>query len=193
MTARFVYWMNVSADLFIEREPGEAGGGEWMRIGESLHREFNRRARGLSMDISGRVVYEIMEHFWPNARDESAPAFMREYGEIWVNTPKILVSRTRTSAEHNTRIVGGDDAIAQLAGIRAEGEGDIGVGGATLATQLLKANLLDELMLFTHPVILGRGRPRFDEIDEPVELDLIEQAEYADGVTLHRYSVRGAS
>lgn len=194
MTARFVYWMNVSADLFIEREPGEAGGGEWMRIGEPLHLEFNRRARAFSMDISGRVVYEIMEQYWPTALDdESAPAFMREYGEIWVSTPKVLVSRTRTSAEYNTRIIGGDDAIAQLATIRAEGDGDIGVGGATLATQLLRANLLDELMLFTHPVILGRGRPLFDEVDEPIELDLIEQAEYTDGVTLHRYSVRGAS
>lgn len=39
MSARFVYWMNVSADLRIERDPHEQGGGDWMRITESLHRE----------------------------------------------------------------------------------------------------------------------------------------------------------
>ncbi|MDQ0707939.1 dihydrofolate reductase [Arthrobacter woluwensis] len=193
MAARFVYWMNVSLDLMIEGEPGEEGGGDWMRIGESLHREFNARARGLSMDVSGRVIYETMESFWPKARtDTSLPDFMREYGEIWTDVPKVLVSRTRTSAEYNTRIIGGDDAIAQLAALRAEESGDIGVGGATLATQLLNARLLDEVMLFTHPAILGRGRPLFDQVDEPLELELLEQASFEAGVTLHRYAVRGA-
>lgn len=47
-------------------------------------------------------------------------------------------------------------------------------------------------MLFTHPVVLGAGRPLFDEQPEQLELDLIEQASYDDGVTLHRYAVRGA-
>ncbi len=193
MAARFVYWMNVSLDLMIEGEPGEEGGGDWMRIGESLHREFNARARGLSMDVSGRVIYETMESFWPKARtDTSVPDFMREYGEIWTDVPKVLVSRTRTSAEYNTRIIGGDDAITQLAALRAEESGDIGVGGATLATQLLNAHLLDEVMLFTHPAILGRGRPLFDQVDEPLELELLEQASFEAGVTLHRYAVRGA-
>lgn len=44
MPARFVYWMNVSLDLKIERRANEQGGGDWLRIGESLHRDFNERA-----------------------------------------------------------------------------------------------------------------------------------------------------
>lgn len=190
---RFVYWMNVSADLRIERAEGEEGGGEWLRITEELHREFNARARELSLAVEGRVIYEIMESFWPNARtDESLPDFLREYGEIWTSTPKVLVSRTRTTADHNTRIVGGDDLIEQLAALRAQTEGDIGVGGATVATTLLRANLLDELLLFVHPVVLGAGRPLFDNYTDPVELDLLEHAVFPEGVTMHRYAVRGA-
>ncbi|MHB8450851.1 MAG: dihydrofolate reductase family protein [Mycobacteriales bacterium] len=85
---------------------------------------------------------------------------LREYGEIWMDIPKVLVSRTRTTAEHNTRIIGGDnDAIEQLAVLRRKTDGDIGIGGATLATQMLRAHLLDELLLFTHPVVLGAGPP----------------------------------
>lgn len=190
---RFVYWMNVSVDLRIEAVPGENGGGDWMRIGESLHREFNARAKALAMGVEGRVIHEVMEDYWPAARtDDSLPDFMREYAEIWVETPKVLVSRTRTSADFNTAILGGDDAIERLAELRARTDGGIGVGGANLATQLLRAGLLDELMLFTHPVVLGRGRPLFDGDGPPVELDLIEHAVFEDGVTLHRYSVRGA-
>lgn len=192
----FVYWMNTSLDLFIEGEPGEGGGGDWLRIGEPLHREFNRRARELVLDVSGRVMFEIMEEFWPAARfDEAQPDFMREYGHIWVDTPKVLVSRTRSasSVDHNTRVLGGDDVMEQLAALRAETDGRIGVGGATLATQVLKAGLLDELLLFIHPVILGGGRPLFDGDVGQLELDLIENATYDDGVLLHRYAVRGAT
>lgn len=193
MPGRFVYWMNVSLDLRIEAAPGEDGGGEWVRIGESLHREFNARAAALALMIQGRKVYEIMDPFWPDARDdESLPDYLREYGWIWTSKPKVLVSRTRHSADHNTRVIGGSDAIEQLARLRAAGDGNIGVGGATLATQLLQANLLDELLLFTHPVILGRGRPLFDEPAPQVELDLLEQQSFEDGVTMHRYAVRGA-
>lgn len=197
MSARFVYWMNVSLDLYIERGPDDHSnldGPDWVRIGEPLHREFNRRAQSMSMFVEGRVVYEMMDPFWPDARtNESLPAFLREYGEIWTSMPKVMVSRTRTTASHNTRIVGGDDAIDQLAALRQSAEGDIGVGGATLATQLLRAGLLDELMLFTHPTILGSGRPLFDDPHPRVDLDLLEQQTYDQGVTLHRYAVRGTS
>lgn len=190
---RFVYWMNVSLDLKIEAAAGENGGGSWLRIGVGLHREFNARARALSLGVEGRVIYEVMEQYWPAVRhDESADEVLREYGAIWTDMPKVLVSRTRTHADHNTRIIGGDDAIAQLAAVRAATDGDIGVGGAALATQLLEAHLLDELLLFTHPVVLGAGRPLFDRIDEPLQLDLLEQATYEGDVTLHRYAVRGA-
>ena len=187
---RMVYWMNVSLDLYIEERPGEEGDGAWLRIGEGLHREFNRRASNLSSMVQGRVVYEIMENSWPGfANDESVPEYMQEYGKIWVDIPKFLVSRSRVEASYNTTVIGGDDVIEQLADLKAETDGDIGVGGATLATQLLDAGLLDELLLFTHPVVLGSGRRLFDHIDQPIELELLEQARFDQGVTMHRYGV----
>lgn len=192
MAGQFQYWMNVSLDLMIEHTQNEQGGGNWMRIGEPLHREFNDRARQLSLGVEGRKIYETMETFWPAARhDESLPEFLREYGEIWTSSSKVLVSRTRTEAAHNTRIVGRDgDAIEQLAAIKEQTDGIIGVGGANLATQLLRAGLLDELLLITHPVLLGSGRPLFDAVDAPLELDLLEHEVFDEGVTMHRYAIR---
>lgn len=190
---RFVYWMNVSLDLKIEQVPGDHGAGEWLRIDEELHEEFNARARDLALMVQGRVMYEIMEAAWPQYRhDASLPQVMRDYGEIWTTTPKVLVSRTRHTADHNTRVVGGDDALEQLAALRAGTDGRIGVGGCDVATQLLRAGLLDELLLFVHPSILGFGRPLFDDYDRPVDLDLVEQRSWASGVTLQRFTVRGA-
>ncbi|MPV50639.1 deaminase [Pseudactinotalea sp. HY160] len=190
MAGTFVYWMNVSLDLRIEHAAGESGGGDWLRIDESLHRVFNERARELVAMVQGRVVYEIMEGFWPRAADDaSAPEYLREYGRIWTSAPKVLVSRTRTEAGHNTRVIG-SDAIERLAELRETSEGPIGIGGATIATQVLEANLLDELVLFTHPAILGAGRPLFDRMPEPLGLDLLEERACSQGVVLHRYAVR---
>ena len=191
---RFVYGMNVSLDLRIEQVPGDNGAGEWVRIDEELHREWGAQVDAFALLVQGRVIHELMEEYWPRAcEDASLPDFMREYGEIWTAKPKVLVSRTRRSADHNTRIIGGDDAIEQLAALRAETDGAIGVGGATLATQLLRAGLLDELLLATHPAILGFGRPLFDDYDVPVELDLLEQKSFGSGVTMHHYRIRDVS
>jgi len=190
---RFAYWMNVSLDLRIEQVPGDNGAGEWLRIDEELHREFNAQGRALALMVHGRIIYETMEEYWPRAReDASLPDVMREYAEIWTAKPKVLVSRTRRSADHNTRIIGGDDAIGQLAALRAGTDGSISVGGAALATQLLRAGLLDELLLCTHPTILGFGRPLFDDYDLPIDLDLLEQRSFEQGVTMHRYAIRDA-
>ena len=194
MMGRFVYMMNVSLDLRIEQVPGDNGAGQWLRIDEELHREFNAQARALTLMVQGRVICEVMEEYWPRARgDTSLPDVMREYAEIWTAKPKVLGSRTRGSADHNARIIGGGDAIEQLAALRAGTDGSIGVGGAALATQLLRAGLLDELLLCTHPAILGFGRPLFDDYDVPIELDLLEQRSFESGVTMHRYALGDVS
>ena len=187
----FVYSMNVSLDLRIEQVPGDNGSGEWLRIDEELHREFNARAREAAMIVHGRVFYETMEEFWPRAHeDASLPDFLHEYGELWVAKPKVLVSRTRHSADHNTRVIGGDHAIEELAALRAETDGTIGVGGAMLATQLLRAGLLDELLLATHPTILGFGRPLFDDYDLPIDVEVLDQRSFESGVTMRHYAIR---
>ncbi len=188
---RFVYGMNVSLDLLIEQVPGDNGAGEWLRIDEELHREWNELDKSLALLVQGRILYEVMEEAWPRARaDASLPDYMHEYAEMWTAKPKVLVSRTRHSADHNTRIIGGEDAVEQLAALRADTDGAVGVGGATLATQLLRAGLLDELVIATHPAILGFGRPLFDDYDRPVDLDLLAQKSFSSGVTMHHYAIR---
>ena len=187
---RFVYGMNVSLDLRIEQVPGDDGAGEWVRIDEQLHRAWNALTDASAVLVQGRVLYEIMESAWPTARDDpSLPDYMHEYARIWTTKPKILVSRTRERANHNTRVLGGDNVIEQLAALRAETDGIIDVGGATLATQLLRAGLLDELVLATHPTVLGFGRPLFDDYDRPIDLQLLDQQTFDSGVTMHRYAI----
>lgn len=186
---RFVYSMNVSVDLRIEQVPGDNGAGEWLQLSEELHREANARARDTSIMVHGRVFYEVMEATARAREDASLPLVLREYAEIWISKPKVLVSRTRRTAGPNTLVFGGDDAIEQLAALKTRTEGVISVGGAALATQLLRKGLLDELLLWIHPAILGFGRPLFDDYDRPIDLELLEQRTFTHGVAMHRYAI----
>ena len=190
LMGRMVYWMNVSLDLLIEAEGGDRGAGDWLRIDAEVHAAYNALARDLALMVEGRVVYEVMEAFWPAAAtDPTMAPYLQEYGRIWTQMPKVLVSQSRKNAEHNTRVIGGADAIDQLAAIRAGTDGTIGVGGATLATALLEHELLDELLLFVHPTILGRGRRLFDRVDGRIPCDLREHRVFANGVAMHRYDI----
>lgn len=186
---RFVYSMNVSIDLRIEQVPGDNGAGEWLRIDEEFHRAANQFARDVSAIVHGRVFYEVMEEFWPRAASDVAlPEFLRDYGAIWTEKPKALVSRTRTTAGHNTQVIA-DEAMERLAELRADTAGRIAVGGANLATQLLRAGLLDELLLWTHPAYLGFGRTLFDDYDRPLDLELLDDARLSSGVTMRHYAI----
>ena len=186
---RFVYSMNVSVDLRIEQVPGDNGAGEWLRIDEEYHRAANEYARRMSAIVHGRVFYETMEEFWPQAAaDSSLPDFLQDYGRIWTEMPKVLVSRTRTAAQHNTRVIG-EGAMERLSELRAATDGPIGVGGANIATQLLRAELLDEVLLWTHPAYLGFGRTLFDDYDRPLDLELLDDARFGSGVTMRHYAI----
>ena len=64
------------------------------------------------------------------------------------------------------------------------------IGGATLAAAAMRAGLIDEYAVVTHPVLLGGGTPFFAALDNWVNLNLVETRRFPDGVLLTRYETR---
>jgi dihydrofolate reductase len=76
----------------------------------------------------------------------------------------------------------------EVAGLRdAPGEGVVSVGGAGLASTLIKLDLIDEYRLFVGPVVLGGGTPYFPSLDRKIELELLETRTFGSRVTYLRY------
>jgi dihydrofolate reductase len=54
--------------------------------------------------------------------------------------------------------------------------------GAQLTNNLLRLNLIDEIQLAVHPLLLGNGRPLFGNLDERVSFILIDVKTYSTGL-----------
>ena len=89
----------------------------------------------------------------------------------------------------NARLVTGD-AVAEITRLKAEDGGPMDVGGATLAAAAMRAGLVDEYAIVTHPVLVGGGTPFFTALDSWVNLSLVEVRTFPDGVVLTRYETR---
>ena len=103
--------------------------------------------------------------------------------------PKVVFSWMASTVDRNTRLVTGD-AVTAITRLKAEDGGPMDIGGATLAAVAMRAGLIDEYVLVTHPVLVGGGTPFFTALDNWVDLTLVETRTFPDGVVLARYETR---
>ena len=75
----------------------------------------------------------------------------------------------------------------ELARIRQQFQGDIDVGGATLAHSFIERGLVDAFRLVIHPVVLGAGTPYFPRLEAPIGLRLTDTRHFASGVIYMGY------
>jgi len=183
---RLIYLMNVSLDGFVEAPDH---GLDWPIVDDELHTWFNENMRAVDASLYGRRLYELMAASWPDSEsDPNATPAMREFGAIWRDTPRFVFSSSLESADWG-RIVRGDDVGAELARIRQEYDGDLEVGGPTLAAAFIRRGLVDEYRLVVHPVILGAGTPYFPPLASPIRLRQTESHRFASGVIYLGYAV----
>ncbi|MFI6035253.1 dihydrofolate reductase family protein [Streptomyces sp. NPDC051315] len=184
---KIVLMMSVSLDGYIEGPDRDIS---WHRVDDELHRHFNDSIRPLGGLISGRVTYDLMAAYWPTAdADPAAPAWVAEFAGIWRDIPKYVYSRTLEHADWNTTIVR-HVIPEEVRALKEQPGDDLALGGADLAAAFLRHDLVDEIRLYVHPVLVGRGKSLFPETDATTSLHLIESHTFSNGVALLRYAVQ---
>jgi dihydrofolate reductase len=130
-----------------------------------------------------------MADFWPTAdANPSAPEYVVEFARIWRDMPKVVFSTTLEKVDWNSRLVR-DNVAEEVTKLKAQPGKDMGVGGPTLASTLIRLGLIDEYRLVVHPIVLGAGTPFFPALDNRIGLRLVETRTFGSGVVYLRYSV----
>jgi dihydrofolate reductase len=180
------YSMGVSLDGYIV---GPDGTFDWTAPDAEVFQSHLDELRGVGVHLMGRRLYETMLYWETAEQDPSLGAAELEWAALWNALPKVVFSTTMSAVQGNARLAHGGLA-GEIERLRAEpGEGDIAIGGATLAAEVAALDLIDEYRPRVYPVLVGGGIPYFPQREHRVDLDLVETHTFHSGVVYLRYRV----
>ena len=183
---KLIYSMITSLDGYVSDSDGNFG---WGAPEQESHDFINEYSKSIGTYLYGRRMYETMV-YWETAHTQpDAPPFIADYAHAWQTTDKIVYSTTLDEvASERTRIerTFEPEAIRKL---KAESNLDLTVDGPQLAAQAIRAGLVDEIHPIIGPAIVGGGH-RFLPDGVRVDLELLDERHFANGVVYLRYGVK---
>ena len=135
--------------------------------------------------LFGRITYELMESYWPNAKPENDdPRII----EAMNNYPKVVVSKTLEKVEwKNSKLLKGN-AAEEIVKLRQQPGKDIVIyGSGSIVAALVEKNLIDDYRIFVYPIILGSGKRMFRNYESRLNLKLVDSKIFKSGLVLLHY------
>jgi dihydrofolate reductase len=184
--AKLIYASNMSLDGCTE----DADGGiNWAPPDDDVFASITEVMRSAGTYLYGRRMYETMAVWETDPTLATRTELTATYAHVWQAADKVvytstlaapLTAHTRLERDFNPR------AVAEL---KAASDRDLLVGGPNLAGQALAAGVVDELVLYVWPIVLGGITPALPT-DTRAELELIDQHRFGSGVVRLHYRVR---
>src|SRR5436309_3112875 len=174
-----------SLDNYIARKDGGFDWLHWSKEVAEISAKFMKTVDAL---LIGRKTYEVMlgqgQNSYPGGKNY---VFTR-------SKKKAAALKKRLAAlkkpDKNVEIVSEDAAefVGKLK--RGKGKGIVVFGGGELAKSLFEADLIDEIVLNIHPVLLGSGIPLFYEMKRQIDLELLDCSVLKGGYLAVTYRVK---
>ena len=167
---KIILGMAVSLDGMIEGPHGEF---DWCFTDQDYGMgDFLKK---IDVVFYGRKTYELMMKW--------------DGGNPFGNKKSYVFSNTWREPAGDFELVRGDvvDAVRKMKS--AEGKDIWLFGGASLTAFLMGAEMVDELWLSVHPIVLGEGKPLFSGLRKRAKLTLLESKPYDTGLVSLRYQV----
>lgn len=181
--AKLVYSIITSLDGYIADEDGNF---DWATPDEEVHTFVNNLYRPVGTYLFGRRMYEVMVEWetLPDLADQ--PSFIQDFAQIWRTADKVVYSRTLESISGARTRMERDFDPEAVRRMKTSAADDITVGGPELAGQAIKAGLVDELLLFVVPVVVGGGK-RFLPDNVRLKLELLDERRFGNGTLYVHY------
>ncbi|CAN5510631.1 dihydrofolate reductase family protein [soil metagenome] len=180
-----VYTGIISLDGYLNDPHGRF---DWAAPSEEVHAFVNELERGTGTYLYGRRMYDTMTYWETTMTDTDDSPITADFQRIWRAARKVVYSTSLDAvATEDTTIerVFDPDAVADLVG---RADTDVSIGGAHLAAQALRAELVGEIRMLLVPVIVGGGTAFLPE-GLRLELELRDERRFANGTVYLRYAV----
>ena len=173
----------VTVDGYIEGPNGEI---DWCNMDDSDGSDFIDFVNSIDTIFYGRVSYDLWGNYQPH--EDASPELKEVYRVIQSKT-KYVFSTTKKSDDSHSIFIN-DNIHERVMEIKKQGGKDIWLyGGGKLITTFMNLGLIDIFRLAVHPVILGSGKPLFNNTKDRSELKLMEVKTSKSGVVLLIYAV----
>lgn len=178
--------MHTSLDGFVAGLKGELS---WAKVDGEIFDFVATMTSKADTALYGRVTYEMMQSYWPNAaKQPNASKHDKEHSAWYSNISKVVLSKTMSEKGlDNTKIIA-DQLANNIHKIKnQDGKNILIFGSPSASHSLLSEGLIDEFWLFVNPVLLGEGIPLFKGVSETTKLNLIETKTFSCGVIALHY------
>jgi dihydrofolate reductase len=187
---KLIVSMNLSLDGYLSGPRGEL---DWhFEIwSEEMSEKLLEQLDQTDTIILGRLTYEAMAKYWTvKPLEESFPRQQLAIADKMNHHTKIVFSKTiKESLWYPSVFVTGDlrEEISQLK--QQKGKDMILYGSGSLASTLILSGIVDEYQLWIHPIILGSGKPIFNNPGRQINLKLKDSVRFASGVVTNYYTL----
>jgi dihydrofolate reductase len=163
------------------------GGWIWPHTDEVFGQAVDRMF-GQPFDLLlGRKTYEIFAAHWPYAEGGEDDSIAK----LFNSTTKYVATRSTMDLTW-TGSVALHDAAADVAPLKREdGPASVTQGSSDLIQTLLANDLIDEIVMFTFPIVLGNGKKLFDQGAKPAAFKLVDNRVTTTGVVIACYQRAG--
>ncbi len=163
----------VTLDGFIEGPNGEI---DWCILDEDM--DFDGFLSGIDTIFYGRVSYDS----WGNYQPESSAVETDK--KLWesVHSKEKVVFTSQEREDERATFVNSDIAEKVSKMKQEEGKNIWLYGGAGLIRTFIHLDLVDLYRISVHPIVLGKGKPLFEDLKERINLKLIKSNTFKSGV-----------
>ena len=185
--AKLIYSMIVSLDGYTEDAQGDFSWGA--PEDAEVHAYINELASSFGTYLYGRRMYDTMV-YWETAHNiPDQPQVVLDWARQWQAAEKIVYSRTLTEPRSTRTRIEREFDPAAIRRLKETAQHDITVDGPELAAQAIRAGLVDEFQPIICPLVIGGGKRFFPE-GVRLNLELLEERRFGNGVVVLRYAAR---
>jgi dihydrofolate reductase len=182
---RITYGTAVSLDGFLA---GADGSIDWLHFSKDVQQVIADYWKNVDTLLWGRKTYDVSVAMKPSSAKKPAKAKNSKRKEPTMRN--YVFSRTLKALDDPAMELVTSDAVEFVRTLKQRRGKEICLmSGGRLAQSFLAANLLDEIRLIIHPILLGSGIPTFRDPGHRIKLTLYECRKLDGGCVLASYKV----